>query len=72
MEQNSNKQARRRKPQEEVVSILAKKYQVSERYIQMVISGESNSQDILEDYLEYKQKHNSLLQEVMRISPFMN
>lgn len=72
MEQNLKKQAARRKPQEEVVRILAKKYEVTERYIQMVISGSCSSDDILSDYLEYKEKHNALLLEVEKTVPFLN
>lgn len=72
MQENLKKQAARRKPQEEVVRILAKKYEVSERYINMVISGDYTSEDILADYLGYKEKHNALLMEVEKTVPFLN
>lgn len=72
MEQNLKKQAARRKPQEEVVRILAKKYEVSERYVQMVISDGITSNAIFSDYMDYKERHNALLLEVEKTVPFLN
>ncbi|MGQ0738254.1 MAG: hypothetical protein ACT4OJ_04270 [Bacteroidota bacterium] len=72
MSEKLKKQTGRRKPQEEIVSILAEKYSVSERYVQMVISGDKKSEAILEDYVSYKEANNLLLEEVKRVVPFLN
>jgi hypothetical protein len=72
MLKNPIKQQQKRKTQEEVVAILADKYHVSERYVQMVISGDRDHKEILEDYLFYKQEHNLLLQEVKKVIPPIN
>lgn len=72
MQEKSKKQTVMRKPQERVVKILAEKYEVSERYIQMVISGDYSREDILLDYLSYHEKHNLLLEEVKRVAPVLN
>lgn len=66
------KQAYNRKPPEEIVTILADKYCVSNRYVQMVISGERTNAPILEDYMIYKQEHNHLLTAVKKAVPFLN
>lgn len=72
MQEKSKKQTLMRKPPERVVKILAEKYEVTERYIQMVISGDYSREDILLDYLNYHEKHNLLLEEVKRIVPVLN
>ena len=65
MPKNSSKQQQKRKTPEEVVAILAEKHYVTERFVQMVISGERVQSDILEDYLNYKQQHISLLNNLL-------
>lgn len=72
MSEISIKQGRNRKKPEEVVQVLADKYDVSERYVRMVISGDRKNEAILEDYLFYKEKQNLLLREVKRIAPSFN
>lgn len=77
----SNKQARTRKTQEEVVSILADKHGCSTRNVQVAISLGTNPK-ILADYLSYRQKFEILLEEVKtdtellkeveRVVPFIN
>jgi hypothetical protein len=69
MPKNPSKQTQKRKIAEEVVRILADKHGVTERFVQMVISGEKNNEEILTDYLFYKQEHNLLLQEVKKAVP---
>lgn len=70
MVKNSLKQQVNRKTPEEVVQILADKHDVSERYVQMVISGERKSETILADYMFYKQEHNLLLKSIKQAVPF--
>jgi hypothetical protein len=70
MPKNSTKQYRNRKKPEEVVQVLADKHGVSKRHVQLVISGDRNNQEILEDYLTYKESHNLLLQAVLKAVPF--
>lgn len=69
MPKNPSKQTSKRKIAEEVVRVLADKHGVTERFVQMVISGEKKNEDILTDYLFYKQEHNLLLQEVKKVVP---
>lgn len=64
------KQAQYRKKPEQVVQVLADKYDVSERYVQMVIDGTRKHEAILTDYLTYKQEHNLLLKAVEKAVPF--
>lgn len=66
----TTKQARKRKPQEEVISLLASKYSVSTRYINMVISGDEKNKAILADYIAYKEEHSKLLEAVKQLVPF--
>lgn len=63
------KQLPKRKKPEEIVAILADKHGKSERYIQLVISGDRTHEQILEDYLLYKEEHNLLLQAVKKVAP---
>lgn len=63
MQEKLKKQQARRKQQEEVVAILAEKYNLTTRRIQMVITDGSR-EDILLDYLAYKEKHDQLLLDV--------
>lgn len=72
MPEISIKQGQFRKKPEEVVQVLADKYDVSKRYVQMVINGDRKNDAILEDYLFYKEEHNHLLREVKRIAPSFN
>lgn len=66
----SPKQGQTRKKPEEVVQLLADKYDVSKRYVQMVINGSRLNEQILADYLEYRQQHNRLLEAVRTLVPF--
>lgn len=66
------KQTAKRKTPEEVVGILAEKWEVTTRFIQLVISGEKTHEGILEDYMIYKQEHNLLLKAVKQVAPFVN
>lgn len=77
MAKNPLKQTMNRKKPEEITGLLARKHGRSIRYVQMVISGSTEknynsekAQAILADYLDYQQKHNLLLKEVIRIVPF--
>jgi len=72
MAKNPLQQQPKRKKPEEIVSILADKYGVSQRYVQMIISGDRNNENILIDYLEYKQEYNKLLEIVKQVVPFDN
>ena len=77
MPKNPLKQVQKRKTAEEVVSIIAQKHSKSNRYVRMVISGERNNPAILEDYITYKQKHKSILNNLLvkaveKAVPFYN
>lgn len=72
MPKNGVKQYPKRKKPEEVVKILAEKYGVTRRLVQMVISGDVNRPDILDDYMEYLEKHNELLKSVKKVAPILN
>lgn len=70
MPQDSKKQQRKKKIQEEIVKILARKHGVGTRYVQMVIKDDKDSPEILADYIEYKQGENLLLKAVEKSVPF--
>lgn len=70
MSENPTKQATKRKKPEEIVKILADKYRVSERYVNMVISGDRNDEEIFADYMTYTEEHNLLLEKVKELVPF--
>ncbi|MBN8668734.1 MAG: hypothetical protein J0M30_14650 [Chitinophagales bacterium] len=59
-----------RKKPEQVVAILAEKHRVSKRYVNMVISGERQNEEILADYLTYHEEHNLLLKSVRETVTF--
>lgn len=59
----SNKQARTRKIQEEVVSILADKHGCTIRNVQVAILWGTNK-EILAEYTSYREKFELLLEEV--------
>lgn len=70
MAKDSRKQQRKKKIQEQVVKILARKHGVGTRYVQLVIQDEKKSPEILADYIEYKQGENLLLKAVEKSVPF--
>lgn len=64
------KQQSKRKNQEQIVSIIAEKYRVSDRHVQLVIAGDRQNEEIFADYMFYKQEHNELLEKVKELVPF--
>ncbi len=70
MPENSIKQASKRKKPEEIVQVLAHKYDVTTRFVQMVISGDRTHPEIFADYMTYTEENNQLLQAVKELCPF--
>lgn len=70
MPNNKPKQQLDRKKPEEIVQLLADKHGVTKRYVQMVIQGDRKNEEILADYLTYKESHNLLLAAVLKAVPF--
>lgn len=70
MSENATKQAQTRKKPEEIVKILADKYEVSTRYVNMVISGDRDHSEIFADYMFYSENNNLLLKAVKEAVPF--
>lgn len=78
MAEKPNKQSRKTPNNREVTGIIADIHHVSARYVRMVLNGECNNPEILNDALEYlnnkeqfiQSRKSKLIQEVEKTVPF--
>lgn len=70
MTKNFEKQVPRQPKRDETAAVVAAKHGVSDRYVRMVMSGDRENQAILDDCIEYRQRKNLLMHEVLKLVPF--